>query len=60
MLQTLPICFRKKETKQLRKKKKKYVSPARSRTRVLRFVRTTHYPLRHATIAETARQINCI
>ena len=58
MLQTLPICFCKKETKQLQKKKK--VSPGRSRTRVLRLERTTHYPLRHATIAETACQINCI
>ena len=52
--------FFKKETKQNDYKKRLQVSPSRSRTRDLRRGRATHYPLRHATIAKTVRQINCI
>jgi len=53
----LPICFFKTETKQNDYEKKKKVSRGRSRTRDLRRVMVTHYPLRHATIAESIHQI---
>ena len=36
----------------------KKVLPSRSRTQNLRRVRTTHYPLRHATIITNIRQYN--
>ena len=42
---------KKQKTNRLRKKKK--VTPGRSRTRDSRRVRATRYPLRHATIAKT-------
>ena len=53
MLQNASYMFvfnKKNKTKQLRKKKK--VSPGRSRTQDLRRVKRTHYLLRHTTIAK--------
>ena len=47
-------------TKQKDYAKKKQVSPGRRRTRDLRRVKATHFPLHHATIATMVGEINWI
>ena len=63
MLQNASYMFFLKEQNKTKRlmttKKRKKVSPGKSRTRDLRREMVTHNPLPHATIADDVCQINC-